>query len=154
MHIAPMTEEYAIEISNWNYADDYKIYNMPSWQEMFEDGWAIANSEKREREFRAFLSEDKELVAFTRHTLLADGIMLGVGVTPKYLSMGYGCEAIQLSVAFLLASYPAAEIFLDVRTWNKRAVRSYEKAGFTIQETIEQETHVGKGQFYRMYYKR
>lgn len=154
MQITEMTEKYAMEISEWKYADEFHIYNMPSWKEMVEDEWALTDVSKRKSDYFAFVTEDKGLVAFTRHTMQADGIMLGVGVNPKYLSLGYGSEAIKLTVEYLMVLYPSEKIFLDVRTWNKRAVRSYEKAGFIIEKTLEQETHVGNGQFFRMYYER
>ena len=154
MQITEMTEKHAIEISKWKYDGDYQIYNLPSWEEMIKGGYALADAEKRKNEFHAFVSEDSKLLAFTRHTLQEDGIMLGAGVNPGYLSAGYGTKAIKLSVEYLLTHYPTKEIFLEVRTWNMRAVNSYKKAGFAIVKTIERETRIGKGLFYRMVYLR
>ena len=154
MQITEMTEEYAIEISRWKYDGDYQIYNMPSWEEMIQGGYALTDAGKRKNEFHAFVSKDKILLAFTRCTPQEDGIMLGVGVNPDYLSAGYGSKAIKLSVEHLLTIYPTKEIFLEVRTWNTRAVNSYKKAGFTTYKTIERETRIGRGQFFRMVYIR
>lgn len=40
---------------------------------------------------------------------------------------------------------------MEVRTWNARAVRCYEKAGFQIiGEPIARTTPLGEGAFYRM----
>jgi len=40
---------------------------------------------------------------------------------------------------------------IEVRTWNSRAVKCYEKAGFIIDgEPIKQTTSIGEGVFYRM----
>ncbi len=42
-------------------------------------------------------------------------------------------------------------MYLEVRTWNQRAIACYEKAGFIIDgSVIEQETMSGAGKFYRM----
>ncbi len=152
LQMTKMTEEYAVEISTWKYEDEYKIYNMPTWEEMVEDEWALADEGKRGSDYLAFLTAGGKLAAFTRHTAQDGGFMLGVGVNPDSLSLGYGSEAIRQTVAYLVDLNPGADIFLDVRIWNKRAVKSYEKAGFAIRETIEQETHAGKGRFYRMSY--
>lgn len=154
LRMEEMTEVYAKEISAWRYEGEYRLYDMPPWREMVEDGWALADPDKRKSGYFAFVTEENKLAAFTRHTMETEGIMLGVGVNPDSLSMGYGSAAIGQTVTFLTERYPEREIFLDVRTWNKRAVRSYEKAGFSVRATIEQETHAGKGTFYRMYLTR
>ena len=45
-------------------------------------------------------------------------------------------------------------MYLEVRTWNTRAVKCYEKAGFRIQgEPIRQATPIGEGVFYHMVYE-
>lgn len=42
-------------------------------------------------------------------------------------------------------------LYLEVRTWNIRAVKCYEKAGFQIEgEPFELTTGIGTGMFYRM----
>ncbi|MGN0977811.1 MAG: GNAT family N-acetyltransferase, partial [Faecousia sp.] len=47
--------------------------------------------------------------------------------------------------------YPDKPLYLEVRTWNVRAVRCYEKAGFRIDgASFEQVTGMGPGTFYRM----
>ena len=47
--------------------------------------------------------------------------------------------------------YPGKPLYLEVRTWNERAVRCYQKAGFVIDgDIIEQETYIGRSTFYRM----
>lgn len=148
-----MTEAYAIEISGWRYGAGYEIYDLPAWDEMVADGWALADAEKRKR-FRAFVTREEGLVAFTQHSVEPDGIMLGVGANPACLSMGYGSQAIRQAVAELTEKYPESRIFLEARTWNERAVRSYQKAGFVVESTVQQVTHVGPGTFYRMVYKK
>ena len=47
--------------------------------------------------------------------------------------------------------FPGKPLYLEVRTWNARAVRCYEKAGFRIVgEPIRQTTPAGDGVFYHM----
>ena len=56
-------------------------------------------------------------------------------------------EALELSREL----YPGKTIYLEVRTWNSRAVKCYEKTGFSIDgEPIKQTTSIGEGVFYRM----
>ena len=47
--------------------------------------------------------------------------------------------------------YPGKPLYLEVRTWNTRAVRCYEKSGFhSVGDPIEQTTPIGKGTFFHM----
>lgn len=47
--------------------------------------------------------------------------------------------------------YPNKPLYLEVRTWNTRAVKYYEKAGFRIDgQAYELTTGIGTGTFYRM----
>jgi len=47
--------------------------------------------------------------------------------------------------------YPGKPMYLEVRTWNTRAVRCYEKAGFrVVGEPVKRVTHSGEGTFYHM----
>ena len=49
------------------------------------------------------------------------------------------------------ALFPGKPLYLEVRTWNTRAVRCYEKAGFRIDgEPVHRTTAAGEGTFYRM----
>ena len=44
--------------------------------------------------------------------------------------------------------FPGKPLYLEVRTWNTRAVRCYQKAGFRIDgEPIRQTTSLGEGLF-------
>ena len=47
--------------------------------------------------------------------------------------------------------YPGKPLYLEVRTWNKRAVKCYQSAGYTTDgEPYELTTSIGRGEFYRM----
>lgn len=46
--------------------------------------------------------------------------------------------------------YGQKPLHLEVRTWNKRAIRCYEAEGFKIIATKTQTTLLGTGEFYEM----
>ena len=47
--------------------------------------------------------------------------------------------------------FPAKPLYLEVRTWNTRAVHCYEKAGsHIVGSEITQTTSIGEGVFYHM----
>lgn len=58
------------------------------------------------------------------------GILIG---DKKYWNRGYGTEAVQLLVKHGFDTLNMNRIFLHVFTSNPRAIRAYEKAGFTLE---------------------
>lgn len=48
--------------------------------------------------------------------------------------------------------YPSKPIILEVRSWNKRAIRCYESQGFKVIDRKDQETYLGTGEFFIMKY--
>ena len=60
---------------------------------------------------------------------------------------------VQLNLEIVLSQrlYPGKPMYLEVRTWNTRAVRCYEKAGFrVVGEPVNRVTLSGEGTFYHM----
>ena len=61
-----LTEQHAKEISSWKYEKDYALYNLPTWEEMQQQNYALCDPVKRQH-FRSYLNEqDKFLVVFSR----------------------------------------------------------------------------------------
>jgi RimJ/RimL family protein N-acetyltransferase len=64
---------------------------------------------------------------------------VGIGIGDKnYWSKGYGTEAMQLLVRFGFWELNLNRIELGVTSFNQRAIRSYEKAGFKV-EVVERQ---------------
>ena len=60
---------------------------------------------------------------------------------------------VQLNLEIVLSQrlYPGKPMYLEVRTWNTRAVRCYEKAGFrVVGKPVKRVTLSGEGTFYHM----
>mgnify|MGYP000851662382 CR=1 FL=1 len=150
--MVPMSREYAEEVCSWEYSGECKVYNMPSWNEMVEKNYSLTIPEKRESEYKAFISESNELLAMCRYVKKNNGIMVGVGVNPDYLSMGIGKTVIKAFTEWLLRTFPGSTIYMEVRTWNNRAIECYKKCGYEIAEEFVWRTPIGEGTFYRLYY--
>lgn len=74
----------------------------------------------------------------------------GIGAAPEHCGKGYG-QQMTRRVQHLPEPVSGKALYLEVRTWNRRAVRCYEKAGFRIAgEPIRQTTSAGDGIFYHM----
>ena len=48
--------------------------------------------------------------------------------------------------------YGSKNIALEVRSFNKRAIKCYERAGFEITNVYQKDTLIGSGEFVKMEY--
>ncbi|MGD9093663.1 MAG: GNAT family protein [Anaerolineales bacterium] len=59
---------------------------------------------------------------------------LGVGLGDRaYWGKGYGTDAIRLALRYAFNELNLHRVSLDVFEYNQRAIRSYEKSGFTVE---------------------
>jgi RimJ/RimL family protein N-acetyltransferase len=61
-------------------------------------------------------------------------LAIGIG-EPEYRGKGYGSEALNLTLAFAFTELMLHRVSLGVFTYNARAIRAYEKAGFVHEGT-------------------
>lgn len=146
------TEEHVIEITNWKYEGEYSIYNLPSWNEIKKNNLSLAKEDKR-KNFISFIDDNKELIGFINLLDKGSSVFFGIGIKPDYCGMGIGKEIISLGLEECRNKYSTKPVVLEVRTWNKRAVKCYESQGFKIVETKIQKTYLGDGEFFVMRYK-
>lgn len=71
------------------------------------------------------------------------GVVIG---TKENLGKGLGTEAIRLLQRFVFNKLNLNKLELDVRAFNKRAIRCYEKSGFKIEGVIR-ENHFENGKY-------
>ena len=147
-----LTEKHAKELSAWKYEGEYKLYNLPDWQTMINENYALCDEIKRNR-FIAYTNENNELLGFISLLNQDVSVFLGIGVKPKYCNQGISKEILKLALKKYKEKFPNKSITLEVRTWNKRAINCYKAQGFQIIDTKYQETYLGFGEFYIMIYK-
>ena len=142
-----MTEDEKYVIADWCYSGDYALYNTRPYEEDRKKGVGFAHPG-----FIGFSFYDRDaLIGFTCLYEEDREIMIGIGVAPEYCGRGYGREMLETTCGLSETMFPGKPLYLEVRTWNARAVRCYEKAGFVIDgEPFTQRTGLGEGTFYRM----
>ena len=143
----PATENEKREICNWKYKGKYALYNTVSYEKMKQHKFGFGNPKMY---VEAFLDHN-ELIGFCN--LFDDGeeIFFGIGVKPGLCGKGYGKEMTEKMYSISQKMFPGKPLYLEVRTWNKRAINCYKSAGFVIDgKIIHQETSAGSGSFYRM----
>ena len=144
-----LTDAEKREICSWKYSGEYEIYNLPSYEIMQAKLIGFLNP-AREQNYRAFYDGDC-LVGFVNIKEEETEVFVGIGVKPELCSRGYGQRILQETYSLSKELYPDKSLYLEVRTWNERALHCYLKAGFRIVgEPFEQRTGSGVGTFYRM----
>ena len=146
----PIRENEMIDICKWNYENEYSIYNLPNIKEMKSEKIGFYNPESR-RNYFAF-SDDNVFIGFVNIKEEEENVFLGIGVKPQFCSKGYGYKIMDTACKIANRLYPHKQLYLEVRTWNKRAISCYEKAGFIIDgNEFVQQTLIGEGSFFRMF---
>lgn len=136
-------------ICGWNYPEDFAVYNLHPYEQMKQEKKGFFDPE-REKNYYTFY-EEKTLIGYTNITEGEHGICIGIGIEPELCGMRYGQKILNLVSSIVLQNYPQKSEYLEVRTWNRRAIRCYLRAGFQIEgPAFEKQTPDGSDFFYRM----
>ena len=144
------TEEEKRIITQWTYEGPYAIYNSEPYEQQKKRGAGFANPRNNFYSFYA----DGGLIGFINLYEEETEVFFGIGVNPVCCGKGYGQQMTRMACGLSEQLFPGKPMYLEVRTWNTRAVRCYAKAGFCkTGEPIRQITSAGEGMFYRMVQK-
>lgn len=148
IHVHPMREEKK-EVCLWQYPKEYAQYDLPSYEECRRCNYAFVNPAKR-HQYHAYY-EGTQLIGFANIQEEAQEVYIGIGVHPAYCNQGYGTKLLQMVDVYCQSHFPHKLLYLEVRTWNKRAIACYQKAGFRIQgSSFTLNGKQGKATYYRM----
>lgn len=143
----PTTETEKEAICAWQYPGEYAMYNNPPYAEQKKHGYGFANPANN---FYSFY-DGETLVGFVNLSDEGGEVFFGIGAHPDHCGQGYGTQMTALAWDLSQRLYPGKPMYLEVRTWNTRAVRCYEKAGFrVVGEPVKRVTLSGEGTFYHM----
>lgn len=126
-----MTEEYAKDICSWKYEGEYSIYNLPSFAESMKKGYGITKKENKDN-YLCYLDNNKVIFYVNMKKMFHNKIFMGIGLRPEYCGKGKGIYFLEDSIKEIKNRFPGYTIYLEVRSFNKRAIKVYEKVGFVI----------------------
>lgn len=146
-----MSEQDAREVAAWRYEAPYDFYDMASLEELLDP-------ERRER-YHAVLS-DGELAGFFCYgtggqvpsfNYPDDGSLdIGLGLRPDLTGKGSGLEFVRAGLGFARRRFETSSFRLSVATFNERAIRTYERAGFRRVDVFIHHTGGGDHPFLLM----
>ena len=125
--IRKMNQNEAVEIADkWKYNDIYAFYDMTADLEDYEE---IVSEAKRGDNYYSVIKEGS-LYGFFCVSHDKNNIEIGLGMKPEYTGIGKGLEFVSYIIEFIKINYQGKRLFLDVASFNKRAIKVYERAGF------------------------
>lgn len=146
-----MTEEHAKEICDWKYDDEYSVYNLSDWETVVQNNWELGIKEERETNFLS-IAQNNQLVAYGVITMGNEAVLIGIGLKPSLCGKGLVKDIMKLLIDESKVRYPGISIALEVRNFNKRAIKCYENIGFVIKNQYFRDTLIENAEFNYMEY--
>jgi ribosomal-protein-alanine N-acetyltransferase len=122
-----MSDEEAREISQWHYEPPYDFYDATSDEDDLEE---LLNPERRGDAYFSVFDESGELVGFFQFELEVTTVDVGLGMRPDLTGKRLGGGYLLAGLEFARERFSPERFTLSVTTFNERAIRVYERAGF------------------------
>lgn len=133
MFITNMTERAARQICLWKYEYPYSVYNYLPYDEAVKTGARITKSEYKD-DYLCYWNEIEVLIGYVSFIKRSNKLFLGIGLAPEFCSKGLGKTVLLQSIENAKKKYrDDIEIWVQVRTWNERAIKCYTSCGFQLQ---------------------
>jgi len=152
--VAPLSEQWAEQLCSWQYEPPYDFYTWRNWDQMRQLGQEFGDPVIRSLQYAAVLDTSGYLAGFAQFFPLLGVTRIGLGMRPDLCSQGLGYSFFQTIVHEARRRAPHDELDLEVHEWNIRAIRTYEKAGFVIDDTYERPGPRGSELVHCMVYAR
>jgi ribosomal-protein-alanine N-acetyltransferase len=143
----PMSEEHAREIAAWHYGAPYDFYDTVNDP---DDLAELLDPQQREDAYFSAFDERGALVGFFQFEKKGQSVDVGLGLRPDLTSKGLGLEFLLAGLEFARRRFSPASFRLSVATFNERAIRVYERAGFRRVEIFTHSTNGGDHPFLLM----
>lgn len=134
LHIDKMSTDAAMDILNWRYDPPYDFYN--------NEQTAEAINEMLAESYFSVFDDNKKLVGFfcvgssaqvpnDTYTYSNGFIDIGLGMRPEYTGKGNGTQFFAAVLGQIDTMFGKSSKRLTVAKFNDRAIRLYEKLGFS-----------------------
>ncbi|MDQ0430314.1 RimJ/RimL family protein N-acetyltransferase [Planomicrobium stackebrandtii] len=136
---AEMNKETAQEILSWQYEPPYDFYNNESCDselaELLNKAYFTVLNEKEETVGFFCTGESAQVPSGNRYEVYKEQcIDVGLGMNPALVGKGNGEEFGLFILHSIEETHHQLPVRLTVAAFNKRAIRLYEKLGFTLDK--------------------
>ena len=134
-------------IVSWRYEPPYDFYDLTADIDDLDE--FLAESRWGEVLFAAY-GPDGDLVGYTSLDRDGDVVEIGLGLRPDLTGRGLGLEFVEAIIRFATERFRSPKFRMKVATFNQRAIRVYERAGFTAVREFVHHTNGGGWPFVEM----
>ena len=135
-----ITEVHIRSIATWKYEGIYAFYDWDDEPEKFYGG---------SKTVHAVMDDEGSLVGYFGFTSKGSTVEIGLGLRPDHTGRGLGLEFVSAGLRFAREEYAPTIFRLEVASFNERAIRVYERAGFQCQRNYRK-TDAGDVEFVEM----
>lgn len=127
------------KMMNWGVNEDvlFADYNFPDFSQAEQKMWFGTKNQHGRRCYCIFNKENRLIgyIALRKLNYLERSGEIGIVIDPLYHNMNLGTEAISLFLKWYFTKFKFNRLNLIVASYNRRAVRCYEKIGFSVVKT-------------------
>ncbi len=116
------------EICSWQYPEPYDVYNYLSFDEAVKSNSPLLKEENKDN-YMCFWEKDT-LIAYINIYIKDSKAFIGIGLSPDFCGKALGKTYLKQGIETAKNRYPKSEIWVEVRSWNVRAIKCYEACGF------------------------
>jgi ribosomal-protein-alanine N-acetyltransferase len=142
-----INQDIADAIVAWHYEEPYTFYDQNQDEEDLEE---FLNPENWPHGHYSAHDKEGQLVGSFFFEMKGEILTIGLGLRPDLTGRGIGINFINAGIEFAKQKYNPTHLCLSVATFNKRAIKAYQKAGFEKGEVFLQKTNGGEYEFLRM----
>ena len=143
----PMSDEKARGISGSRYEPPYYFYDWTSDPDDLEE---LLDPERRKNTYFSVFDDEGTLVGFFGFEAKDRTVNVGLGLRPDLTDAGLGLDYLLAGLEFARQRHSATHFALTVATFNERAIRVYERAGFRRERVYMHHTNGGELPFLTM----
>lgn len=141
MRIHPMTLEKAREIQTWTYDEPYSLYSFTGDQEelleFMNGSYFCVIDNKRNLTGYFCYGESAQVPAGHQVDAYEENFIdIGLGLHPNQTGKGTGLAFLKVGLAYAIENNGFSNIRLTVASFNRRAIKVYERAGFTYEKSF------------------
>ena len=127
----PINHEALKEICSWKYEQPYSVYNYMTYEDALKKQRAIIKAENAHK-YLCFWNNET-LVAYTSIIPKEERVYIGIGIAPQFCGQGLGRLYLNKTITECRKRYPDKEFWVQVRSWNERAIKCYCECGFAVK---------------------
>jgi ribosomal-protein-alanine N-acetyltransferase len=142
-----MVQTDAEAVAGWHYPEPFSFYDWPADE---DDLVELLDPDRRGEAYYAVEDEDCELVGYFSFRLEGRTLVIGLGLRPDLTGRGLGGGFLAAGLDYGRERFAPERFSLAVATFNERAIKVYERAGFEPARVYMHRTNGADWEFVEM----